>query len=340
MRLLALVATIGLVGVACGDSGGGESTDAQLSHRFPPVLIEPGEEDLGKCQSWTLENDEPLYVNKVTQHNDGAWHHSNWFFVPETMYDVPDGTWDCEEHGFREYLAAAAGGVFFAQSTQAFSETQAFPEGAVLEIPPRSKIVGDIHLVNVSAATLDSAISFDVDTVSEEDVQVRLRPISFSNSSLAIRPRAESRFSMSCDLSEPFENLGGLPEYNIYYVLAHYHEWGNFFNLSFVHEDGRERTIIELDNGVGEPLGLTLDPPIPSQGATGLRVTCGYDNDTDRTLEYGFKDQEMCVFLAYTDADAKVGIGSAEDQDMGPNEDGIFMHETECGSVVAFPATD
>ena len=45
-------------------------------------MVERGEEVSGECQSWTLNNDEPLFVSKVRQTNDGAWHHSNWFFVP------------------------------------------------------------------------------------------------------------------------------------------------------------------------------------------------------------------------------------------------------------------
>jgi hypothetical protein len=352
MHTIGLLVAAALVVVGCGSSGDdSEAFIATLSHTFPPIHVEVGEESLGLCQSWRLNNDEPLYVSKVRQTNEGAWHHSNWFFVPEDMYlpregiEGPDatfeGTWNCSDRDFREFLAAAAGGVFFAQSTQAFLETQVFPEGAVLEVPPRSAIVGDIHLVNVAARPLDSPITFEVEAIDEEDVEVKLRPISFSNGSLAIAPQAESRFSMTCDIAPAFRNAADMePEYNIYYVLAHYHQWGNFFNLSFVDEGGGTRTIMELSTRVGEPIGKTIDPPIYSNGAPGLKVDCGYLNDTDRTLVYGFQDEEMCVFLAYTDAPLKIGIGSGENHPMGEDENGILLNETDCGSVVAFPATD
>jgi hypothetical protein len=99
--------------------------------------------------------------------------------------------------------------------------------------------------------------------------------------SLEIDPQAESRYGMTCDLVPQFQKvLGSAPEFNIYYVLAHYHDWGNYFRLSFVDDAGADRTIFELEGSIGQPLGITLDPPIPSGGAGRLRVECGYINET------------------------------------------------------------
>ncbi len=370
MRLITLSTILTLLLIGCGDSstssggtagsgstaGAGGTGDfvASLSHTYDPHTIGVGEELDDICQSWVLGNEEPLYVSKIRQTNEGAWHHSNWFFVPETAYppnpevEGPDaaleGTWNCRDRSFREFLAAAAGGVFFAQSTQTFEEIQAFPDGAALEIPPRSVIVGSVHLLNASAADLQSALTMEIETVPAEEVTTRLTPFSFSNTSLKILPQVgdvptESRYSMTCDLRPSFqEHLGKAPDYNIYYVLAHYHEWGNFFNLSFAHEDGRRDTILELENRVGEPIGKTIDPPMSNNGAMGLQVDCGYINNTDRTLVYGLGGKEMCVFLAYTDSNLKVGIGAGDNNRMGEDEDGVLLNETDCGEIVAFKA--
>lgn len=78
---------------------------------------------------------------------------------------------------------------------------------------------------------------------------------------------------MTCDLGPQFQSvLGEPPDYSIYYFLAHNHEWGSYFRPSFVDDAGGDRTIFELENSIGEPLGITLDPPIPSLGAGRLRV--------------------------------------------------------------------
>jgi len=339
MRIRTATLVLGLFLAACRQDAGEPEITPTLTHSFEPIAIGSGEEVSNVCQSWTLNNAEPLYVSKIRQRNGGAWHHSNWFFVPENTYDGPDGTWDCDDRGFHDVSAGLEGGALFAQSTQTLEELQAFQEGAVLEIPPRHRIVGGVHLVNVSAAPMDTALTFDIETIPEEEVRVRLRPIAFTNTALDIEPQAESRYGMTCNLKAQFENtLGTPPDYNIYYVLAHYHEWGNYFRLSFVDDEGGDRTIFELQDSIGEPLGTTLDPPINSQSASSLRVECGYVNTTDRRLEYGLGGQEMCVFLAYTDADLKIGAASSVNTAMGPNEDGVFMNETACGPILAAPA--
>ncbi|MGB8332454.1 MAG: hypothetical protein WCE62_20185 [Polyangiales bacterium] len=337
MRIQIAAMVLGLA-VACSPDGSEPDITPTLSHSFEAIAVDVGEEIAGVCQSWTLDNAEPLYVSKIRQRNDGAWHHSNWFFVPEGTYDGPDGTWDCDERGFHDVTAALSGGAFFAQSTQTFEEVQAFQEGAVLEIPPRYRIVGGVHLINASAAPLNTALTFDIETIPEEEVQVRLRPIAFTNTTLDIEPQAESRFGMTCNLQTEFETkLGTPPNYNIYYVLAHYHEWGNYFRLSFVDDQGGDRTIFELKNSIGEPLGKTLDPPMFSEGAANLRLECGYLNNTGERLTYGLGGHEMCVFLAYTDADLTIGANSGANTPMGPNEDGVYMNETDCGIVLAAP---
>jgi len=372
MRLITLSTLLTLLIVGCGDSssssggsggtagtagsgGGTRDFTAMLSHTYDPIMIDVGQEVSNVCQTWVLNNDEPVYVTKVQQSNDGGWHHSNWFFVPDTAYkpnydkEEPgtpqEGTWACRDRSFREYLAAAAGGVFFAQSTQTLQELQEFPDGAALEIPPHSMIVGSVHLLNVSASAMNSAMTMDVETVPADQVDIRLTPFSFANGNLNI-PAAvdgvptESRTSMLCDLREPFQEHLGTDEvdYNIYYVLGHYHQWGNFFNLSFVHEDGRQQTVFEIDNRIGEPIGSIIDPPMNNAGAAMLRAECGFINNTDRTLHRGLEEGEMCDFLAYTDSNLKMGAGGGANHEMGQNEEGLLLFETDCGPITGFKA--
>lgn len=366
MRLIALSTTLTLLLVGCGDSstpeiggtagtGGTGELSTTLRHTYEPQMLDRAEETSDVCQSWVLGNDEPIYVTKVRQTNEGGWHHSNWFFVPEAAYapnyDVegPDakleGTWKCSDRLFREYLAAAAGGVFFAQSTQALEELQAFPDGAALEIPARSVIVGSTHLLNITAGPLETAMTMEVETVPAEEVDIRLTPFSFYIDDLAIPPAVdgvatESRTSMLCDLREPFQEYLGKDsvDYNIYYVLGHYHQWGNAFNLSFVHDDGRTETIFDIKNKIGEPIGSIIDPPMNNDGASKLRSECGFINNTDETLRRGLQYGEMCDFLAYTDSNLKIGAAGIDNRDMGVDEDGMAVFETDCGPITGFKA--
>jgi hypothetical protein len=177
----------------------------------------------------------------------------------------------------------------------------------------------------------------EVEAVPRDQVSVRLTPFSFAISKLVIPPMVdgvptESRTSLQCDLREPFKMHLGKDEvdYNIYYVLGHYHQWGNYFNLSFVQDDGSRETIFEIKNTIGEPIGSIIDPPMNNNGANQLRSECGFINNTDETLRRGLQYGEMCDFLAYTDSNLKIGTGGTENHPMGENEDGILLFEVDC----------
>ena len=332
---------------AAGQGGFGgqpETFIKSLSHVFPPVFVDVNGEVADVCQSWTLDNDEPIYVNAVRQTNEGGWHHSNWTFGPENVFDGPDGTWDCAERDYSLQFAVGAGGVLFAQSTQAFEETQSFSEGAVLVIPPRSRIVGNIHLLNVSGRPIENSLAMELGLIEEQDVKVRLSPVGLFNQRIAIDPLSESRFSIDCDLQDIYQRVLGvdeMPTYNIYYVLGHYHAWGNYLKLSFVDLDGSERTIVEYDSTPGDVLGVKVDPPMNSNGATGMRLTCGYYNDSDRVKYWGIGDQEMCAFFGYVDGgvtfQGQPGPGDGL-VPLGEDEEGRHLYDLSgCNGLIGIP---
>jgi hypothetical protein len=326
--------------LACseGTSGGAGEPDAgvtpileTLTHRFDPVNAGPGEERSWICQSWSLNNPEPLLVHAVRQQNDGGWHHSNWFFVPGDVYDGPDGTWGCSERGFDEVSAGLAGGVFFAQSTQARAEEQRFPDGFAIRLPANARIVGSIHILNLLDEAIETSIELEADVIDEEHLTAALQPMSFTNMALEIPNRSLSEFSMDCAFSQS-------TSFDVHYVLAHYHEWGNLLRLEVIGGEQDGEPLFETTSATGEPLGSTLDPPFEVTGATGLRLTCGYDNPDDRTIGYGIGDQEMCVFLAYLSGPTKFAGAAFEDTSeyVGETDDGVQLYEAPC-NMIAVP---
>src|SRR5262245_31446253 len=99
---------------ACGGEDGGPCDPTKEACTFErdvsTVTIRGGVEEEDTCQSWTLNNPTELWVNGVSESNNGAYHHANWFFVPDDMFALPDGTWSCSEHSFSELNAAVVGG--------------------------------------------------------------------------------------------------------------------------------------------------------------------------------------------------------------------------------------
>jgi len=296
-----------------------------LRHSFETLGVEAGTEREGLCQSWTLDNDEPVWVHRVRASNEGAVHHSNWIWVPDTEYAGPDGTWPCVERGFDQIIAGAIGGVFFAQSTQSRNDEQGFPDGVAFEMPAHARIIGDIHLLNVTDAAIDTRIQFELYTLPPEEVEVALQPMAFTNLALEIPPAGKTVARMQCALPQP--------DLDIYYILPHFHELGLSMALDVAGGplDGTE--IWRSSASFGEPLGETFEVPLSVTGASGLGISCEYKNPRDRSVAYGFGDQEMCVTLIYSTG-AKTG-GTALSNLSASDSGGVHHTDGLCVSVSA-----
>ncbi|MCS6797037.1 MAG: hypothetical protein NZ898_00665 [Myxococcota bacterium] len=337
-RAVAPLATLLLPAlVACGGEGEPDPASERRTwiHAFEPFDAATGTEIVDVCQSWTLHNDEPLWVTAVRMENDGAWHHSNWFFVPESVYRGPDGgdgdgTWPCAERGFDQVGAASAGGVLFAQSTQARAEEQRFAAGAAIRLPARVRIVGSIHVLNLGPP-IRTGIRLTLETLPESEVRVRLAPLNMSYFALDLPPRRRSAFAVSCDFETPYRRLLGRPlDFGIYYVLPHYHTLAEGLRLELVGGPNDGQVVFSTDAAIGDPLGRGYDPPFSLVGATGLRLTCAYDNPRDERVVYDIGDQEMCDVLVYTDSPLIIGGWARTGMPVGDDPEGVALHEGHC----------
>jgi hypothetical protein len=272
--------------------GAGPAASPDFSHTFPAITVGPGEEINGRCQSVTLNNDTPLFVNRIVATNDGRFHHSNWIWVADTSYPGPDGTWNCADRGFDQIIAGAFGGVFFAQSTQSGTDTQAFPPGVAFQVPAHARVIGDVHLVNPAAAPFTTRFHFDVFALPPSDVRVELQPMAFTNLALDIAPLTETRARMQCATPQP--------NFDIYYILPHFHVLGQWLSVDIAGGTMNGMNVFRSQGAFGDSMGQTFDPPFSVSGASGLAITCAYQNPRSTTIRYGNGDQEMCVALIYS----------------------------------------
>lgn len=307
---------------------------ARLTHNFGDFTLQPHQEVASHCVAWTLNNDRALYVNQITLANSGAYHHSNWFVVPESLYPGPDGFFRCRDRNFDELASAVNGTVIFAQSTQSLAETQQLARGAVIMIPPRHKVVAGVHLLNLQNREHTTNLRMSFGLIHPSQVQVILAPFRLSYYSLDIPPRSQSRFVAECDLGTLFQNIARRPlDLKLYWVLPHYHELGNYFSVEVVGGPLDGHQIHSLDTFNAEPNGKALDPPLDLTGASGLRMTCGFSNPRDVSIGWGIGDQEMCVMLGLADSDVMMDAFVNGDNIVDGEVDGIVMNHGECTGI-------
>lgn len=307
--------------VLAGCEGGGQPTDDGLRHEFEAISVDAGEEIESLCQSWTLNNEEELWIAGVEESNEGGLHHSNWYWVPENVYAGPDGTWPCSQRGFDAIGAGLLGGILFAQSTQSREDVMTLVPGAAQRIGERARIIGEIHVLNATPAPMSTRVSLTLAPIAAADVTARMSIMGVLYEALEIRPRGRSEFVAECDLGELYEEkLGRAPDFSVYYGLAHYHGLGVGARAELVGGTRDGEVIFDTSARAGDSLAVAYPTPVSVAGATGLRVSCTYDNPRDQTVSWGFGDQEMCGVGFYTDSPLRLAAAVTESEYAGESD--------------------
>jgi len=300
------------------------------------LSLRAGEENDNACLSWTLDNESDLYVNMVTTENGGAFHHSNWFFVPDTLWKLPDGeVWPCRENGFDELAATVQGGVLYAQSTQTRAEEQRFAPGAAIRVPKYARVIAWNHFLNAGDRAVDTQVDVTLHTLPPKEVTVRLTPFRMNYADIHLPPLRSSDLRGDCAIQPEHERLGEPWEFRLHYILPHYHQLGTHFELAATGPAMAAMPLYSIENTFGEPLGHTFDPPVdlPSLGASGLRFRCGYQNTHDREIVFGIGEEEMCVALGFAESPVRFDAQFRESTTSQDNPVGSATLFGPCGVI-------
>ncbi|HTM21543.1 MAG TPA: hypothetical protein VL172_13575 [Kofleriaceae bacterium] len=310
--LLVLLAATGLS--AC--AGDGRAAPEILAHDFPALSLQPGDELNFVCQSWTLGNDEPLYVSSLQVAGGPGWHHSNWLYADEGEFPGPDGTWDCAERGFSLVDAGLSGGVLFSQSVEAEADGLVLAPGEAVVIPAHAKIIAEVHLLNAGDAAMTTHMHAELGLVPADQVGAVLRPLALSYYPLELPPMSASEFTAACDLAQV---QGGALDFAIHFVQPHYHAMGTGMRIESYRRGGGSSLIYQTDQRIGTPMGATLTPAVDLAGADGIRFTCSYTNYETEPVGYDSSEKgEMCVMFALTDSPMRWIGGVLPDTDTVP----------------------
>jgi hypothetical protein len=321
------------VGAYAAASGSCEAIGGTpVPHEFAEFTVDPGQEILGLCQSWTLNNATELWVNAVELAQDVASHHSNWTFVPADKFDGPDGVWSCSDRNYSQLTAALLGGVLYAQSTQAEKEVQKFPDGAAVRIPPYARIIGDVHLLNTTDKAITGHVRMNLYTLPVDQVTVKLVPFHLTYEGLDIPPHATSRFTGECAVESQFPSGFAM---QVYYALPHTHSLATRFFLSVLGGPRDGESLLDIEGFTPDAHGRAYDPPIDMKDAAGFRFGCEYTNPRAESVGWGFGDQEMCEVLGF--ADSTMAFESSVGEAQPDGTDGQVQLFTGACSTLAFP---
>jgi hypothetical protein len=281
------------------------------------MTVNSGQEILGLCRSWTLNNDEDLWVNTVEFQQDQASHHSNFVFVPDTAYTGPDGIWTATSRNYDFYTAVSMGGVLFAQSTQVTSQVQAFPGAAAIRVPAHSRVISDIHLLNTTPNAITGDAQITLEMLLPSEVKTPLSAFHMEYDDLNIPAHSSAKFTATCAVASSVAASTGDPfGLQLYYLMPHYHTFATEFQASILGGSKDGTSLVDVGAVNGETKAVSFDPPIDMSSAAGFTFSCQYTNNGTYDVVWGFGGEEMCELFGFGAAtpffQSRVGTGMAE----------------------------
>src|SRR5262249_10437045 len=166
----------------------------------------------------------------------------------------------------------------------------------------------------------------------------KLAPARISYHDLTIEPTAKSSFTTECDIGAAYNGVWHKPlSYTLYYTLVHYHSLGSYQQLEIM-GGPRDGEVIMHHDGFGDNAGHAIEPPLDlaAAGATGLRLTCGFNNPRTAQVGWGIGDQEMCVMALQATTNIGYDADVTQGAFTGMSPTGEMLHSGAC-SVESFP---
>ncbi len=176
---------------------------------------------------------------------------------------------------------------------------------------------------------LATYLRMTIRAIPANSVQVKLKPFRMQYQDLHIPAQSAAEFTMACDFAAAYQQQVGTPfQMKLYYVLPHYHSLGARLDVKLSGGPRDGELVFQHIGFDGQPDGRAYDPPIDvaGAGATGLSLTCAFDNPRDVPVGWGIGDQEMCVMLGF----AETGLTIAD----GEGNPGTGMVTSTQGSTV------
>jgi hypothetical protein len=192
-----------------------------------------------------------------------------------------------------------------------------------VRIPARSRIIGDVHLLNSTPNDITGHAQIILYSIPKEEVKVSLVPFEMAFRALKIPPHAKSRFSAQCDLTENFLKSAGTPlDSKIYYILPHTHQHATRFFVDVYGGKSDGKSIVDVSGFNYEARGRFFDQPIDLSDAKGLSFGCEYENPGNDTLGWAY-EEEMCQLLGF--AESKAAFLSAVWESSNTGEEGSMQ---------------
>lgn len=284
---------------ACGSSE--PSDDSPLA---PPAegegfqlsfeAVAPPGSEIWLCQISELPEGGFTPVNVAESVQNDGMHHMDIMALTLTGVSLEPGVYDCAEL-YDTYSSLMDSGIFLYASQKPEQSIQ-LPEGVVANLPPKIKVMHEMHYVN----TTDQPVEvFSMVNVYRYDGEIRdtIWGGAVRDDEINIPPMSEHTEWTRCVMSDDIDLL---------FLSSHTHQLG--LEVVVRTFDGEQvGDVIYRNTDWETPALLSFGAePLSLPAGTGLEFSCRFRNDTDQVVNWGFSAaEEMCqIALVFTPGEA------------------------------------
>jgi hypothetical protein len=261
-----------------------------LQLHLRPFAIDPKTEREIFVYNQSVNAQDTLYVNRVDiSMREGSHHFILYKFrglgivEPDVVrnFDATTLIHEMQVGAYREF--------FIGTQTPSFSYT--LPDSVILPLIPGQGFDLNSHYTNnAGTSVMIGEVYVNLHTVQRTSTAKVAQAIFDNNISFSLPPRRQTLVQRTV-----LYNTAR----NVFLFSSHNHKRGQSFKIYLV--GGPDNGKLVYENYTWDhPPTKTFSPPIHFEAGWGYRIEVGYDNETDRTIAFGFtSEDEMCIVLGY-----------------------------------------
>lgn len=275
LRSLAVV-MLALVLAGCGrDEPIAPTSGETFQFQSGAFTVASGEEKF-LCYAQTLTED--LVIDRFEYAAQPVVHH---LIIAKTLAPEPEGFSECDT------LYRATWQMMFGATT---ADTKLdLPPGAAVVLPKGTQILAQLHLLNSGKKDVTHTFSIDL----HRSPLVNPTPTGiyvFGRTQLELPPKQTTTIEHTCRLPEDITTFA---------VIPHMHYLGRALRLDVGNDPNALSRNYERDPYDFDDQRLELFPRTFAEGSY-AKVSCDYDNDTDKTVVFGESStKEMCFLVMF-----------------------------------------
>jgi len=241
-----------------------------------------------------LGNTEDIFVNRfeITM-RQGSHHFILYDFAPGTVLPIENEIRDIrnENNQYNIPTLLSIQNQVFVFGTQLRNTDFSYPPGVALKIPAGKGFDLNTHYPNYSATTITGELYVNLHTIDPAQVEYEAKELFLNNLNFSLPPHQETMVTSEFIFRE---------RRNIFMLTSHAHQQLKEFRI-FIKGGPRDGELVYYTNNWEHPVLLDFDPPLVLEAGEGLSGEAIYDNQTDRTLQFGLLSTEemMIIFGSY-----------------------------------------